>query len=105
MRRTLTLIIASFAFAAPAQASQHWIALPQHHHATRHHQAKFKSHYCQTTASPYTGGQTATVCCVWAPYWKDIPDGDGVWNCTIATNPLGPEQVARADLRYHAKPV
>lgn len=103
MRRTLALIIAFFAFAAPAQAN--WIAIPHHHHATRQHQVKFVSHYCQTTASPYTGGQTATVCCRWHPYFARIPDGVGYWDCTIATNPLGPEQVARTDLRYHAKAI
>lgn len=64
--------------------------MPAWTHHPSHHRPAFKSHYCQTTSSPYYGVPPSTVCCQWHSYYAKIPDGVGYWDCTIGSPPLVP---------------
>lgn len=86
--RKVTLIAVGATLAIAGSAQARWVATPHHRRAA----SRFVSHYCQTTQSPYIGLPPSRICCVWAPYWKSIPDGDGTWNCVITNPPITPER-------------
>lgn len=87
MRKVALIAVGAGLFFAGTARAAEWVPIAAHHQHRPPARHKFVSHYCETTASPYTGGPVSQVCCAWHPAFASIPDGVGTWDCTFATIP------------------